>query len=362
MDAANASSLADATVPARPRTSPPPARKIARGPARLGAGLVLTAAAVLAAAWASLLIGPGDVPAGAAWNAIFDYDPAVKAQLIAQEVRIPRTVAGLLAGAALGLAGAIMQGVARNPLADPGLLGVNAGAAVAVVVAIGLFGLTSPAQYIWFGFLGALGAAVLVYTVAARGRGGATPVKLALAGAATAALLGSITRAILLTQRETYEQFRFWEVGSLAGRDGEVLRQALPFIVAGVVLALCLGPRLNALSLGDDVARGLGQRVGLARAGAAAVVVLLCGSATVVAGPLIFVGLVVPHVARLIVGPDHRWLLPYSALLAPVLLLVSDIIGRVVAWPGEVQVGIVTGALGSIPFIWLVRRRETAEL
>lgn len=328
----------------------------------LTAGLVLLTALLLGAVVLSLVVGSGSVSLHDVWAGLFHPDLSVRGQLVVQEVRLPRTLAGLLAGAALGLAGAVMQGVTRNPLADPTLLGVNSGASVAVVFAMSVLSLTEPEQYIWFGFLGACLASVLVYGVASFGREGATPIKLALAGAAATGLLISLTDAMLLTDSLTYDQFRFWQVGSLNGRDLDVLLQALPFVVAGGVLALCLGPRLNGLALGDDVARGLGQRVGVARLLGAASVVLLCGAATAVAGPIGFVGLAVPHAVRMITGPDHRWLLPYSALLAPVLLLVADVIGRVVAPPGEVQVGVVTAAVGCVPFIWLVRRRGQVGL
>ncbi len=328
----------------------------------LALGLLASLGVLLLAVVASLAIGSGDVPFRDVLPGVFDPDLTVKGQLVIQEVRIPRTVAGLLAGAALGLAGAVMQGVARNPLADPQLLGINAGASVAVVCSITLLGFTVATQFIWFGFLGALLAALLVYGVGSLGREGATPVKLALAGAATAAVLTSITSAILLQDRGSYDQFRFWQLGALTARSSEVLWQVSPFILVGTLLAFSLGPQLNALSLGDDLARGLGQRVGRARMVSALAVVILCGAATVVAGPIGFVGLAVPHAARLITGPDYRWVLPYSMVLAPIMLLVADIIGRVIAPPGEVQVGVITAAVGCIPFIWLVRRRKLVEL
>ncbi|WP_205023012.1 iron ABC transporter permease [Streptomyces sp. HB132] len=337
-------------------------RRRTRGRPVLTLGLLAAVAVLLLTVLASLATGSGEVPFNDVLKGVFAPDLGVKGQLIVQEVRVPRTVAGLLAGAALGLAGTVMQGVARNPLADPQLLGINAGASVAVVCSISFFGFTVATQYIWFGFLGALLAALLVYGVGSLGREGATPVKLALAGAATSAVLTSVTSAVLLQDRESYDRFRFWQLGALTARDADVLQQVSPFIAAGAVLALLLGPQLNALSLGDDLARGLGQRVGLARLTAALAVVLLCGAATVVAGPIGFVGLAVPHAARLITGPDYRWVLPYSMVLAPIMLLVADIVGRVVAPPGEVQVGVVTAAIGCIPFIWLVRRRKQVEL
>ncbi|QFR97810.1 FecCD family ABC transporter permease [Streptomyces tsukubensis] len=332
-----------------------------RPPALVG-GLLLLAVVLVLLVWASLAVGSGSVGMADVVRGVFSPDPHNKGQLIVQEVRIPRTAAGLLAGVALGLAGTVMQGVARNPLADPGILGVNSGASAAVVLAMSVLGLSAPSQYIWFGFAGALVASVLVYGIGALGREGATPLKLALSGAATSAVLMSLTTAMLLGDDKTFDQYRFWQVGSLSGREAPVLWQALPFIVVGAVFALALGPKLNALSLGDDLARGLGQRVGPARLASAGAVVLLCGAATVVAGPIGFVGLVIPHAARIFTGPDYRWILPYSALLAPSLLLAADIVGRVIARPGEVQVGIVTAAIGAIPFIVLVRRRDMAEL
>ncbi|GAB2825731.1 iron chelate uptake ABC transporter family permease subunit [Streptomyces daliensis] len=328
----------------------------------LVAGLFAAALVLLLAVAASLALGAQSLPPRTVVDALLHHDPSDKDHLIVAELRVPRTVAGLLVGVALGLAGTVMQGVARNPLADPGLLGVNAGAALFVVLGIHVAGVSALTGYVWFGFAGALVAAVLVYGVSAMGREGATPVKLALAGAATTAAFGSVTTAVLLSDTDVFEQYRFWQVGALSGREADLLWQAAPFFAVGTVCALLCGRFLNALALGDDVARALGQRVGVVRALSAAAVVVLCGTATAVAGPIAFVGLVVPHVARMITGPDHRWILPYAALLAPSLLLVSDVLGRLVAQPGELQVGIVTAVVGVPPFIALVRRRKQAEL
>lgn len=351
-------STAPAPLPAERET----AGRRRHGTAVLVTGLGLLVLAVVVMTGVSLTVGSGDVPLRDVIDAVFDPDRSVRGQLIVQEVRFPRTLAGLLAGVALGLAGALMQGVTRNPLADPGLLGINAGASVAVVFAISFLSLTEPAQYIWFGFLGACVAATLVYGIGSLGREGATPVKLALAGAAASAVLSSLTSAILLTESNTFDQFRFWQVGALNGRDIDVVVQALPFVALGGTLALFMGPRLNALALGDDIARGLGQRVAFARLLSTGCVVLLCGAATAIAGPIGFVGLAVPHAARLITGADYRWILPYSALLAPAVLLLADVVGRLVARPGEVQVGVITAALGAVPFVILVRRRSQVEL
>ncbi|MEW2546918.1 iron ABC transporter permease [Streptomyces sp. NPDC047002] len=330
------------------------------GPLALG---LVAAAAVLAAAVAlSLAVGAKSVPLHTVLDTVFHHDPRDPGQVLITSLRLPRTVIGLLAGAALGLSGTVMQGLARNPLADPGLLGVSPGAALAVVIGISVFKVTSFTGYVWFGFVGAAAAAVLVYAVGALGREGATPVKLALAGAAVSAGLASFTDAVLLTDTRTFDQFRFWQVGSLAGRDLPVAWQAAPFLAVGAVCALGSGRLLNTLALGDDTARGLGQNVTAARVLCAVSVVLLCGSATALAGPLAFVGLAVPHAVRSFTGPDHRWVLPYAALLAPALLLLSDTLGRVVARPGEVQVGIVTAVLGAPVFVVLVRRSRAAGL
>ena len=332
----------------------PPASRIASR--LLLAALVLTALCI-----ASMTIGARTVGIGTMMDALTNFDPADGDHAVVLS-RIPRTVVGLLVGSALAAAGAALQGIARNPLADAGILGINAGASLAVVAGIYLLGVTGASGYLWFAFAGAAGAAVLVYAVASLGREGATPVKLALAGAALAAGLGSLTNAVLVSSQETLDAFRFWQVGTLSGRDWEVIGAVAPFLLVGLVLTLGTGKLLNGLALGDDVARGLGQNVGLARCVTGVGVVILCGAATAAAGPIAFVGLVIPHVARLMVGADYRWILPFSAVLGPVLLLGADIIGRVILPPGEIQVGIMTAVVGAPFFVWLVRRRKMAEL
>jgi iron complex transport system permease protein len=337
-------------------------RGLLRAPSARAIGLAGAVVALGTVTLASVAFGARPSTVGTVLDALFAYDPSIDDHLVVRGLRLPRTVVGLLVGLALGLAGAVMQGVARNPLADPGILGVSAGASLFVVLAIYWFGVGSLTGYVWFAFAGAAVAAVFVYGVGSVGREGATPVKLALAGAAVSALLASVTTAILLIDLATLDQFRFWAVGSLAGRDAVIAWQIAPFVLVGTVMAMASGRILNALALGDDVARSLGQRVGTARAFAATAVVLLVGVATAAAGPIGFVGLTVPHVARAITGPDYRWVLPYSAVLAPTLLLGSDVVGRLVARPGEVQVGIVTALVGAPFFVALVRRRKMAEL
>lgn len=331
----------------------------ARGPRVLW---LLAAVVVLAlVTLVSFAIGARGLALDTVWQALTRFDPADGDHAVVH-ARIPRTVLGLLAGAALGLAGAAMQGVARNPLADPGIIGINAGAALAVVTGIYVFGVSSLTGYIWFAFVGAAAAAVVVYLIASLGRDGATPVKLALAGAALSAGLFSLMNVILVSSRDTLDRFRFWQVGGIAGRDWSVILPGLPFLLLGAVIVLATGRILNNLALGDDIARGLGQRVGLARGITALGIVLLCGSATALAGPIGFVGLIIPHAVRFLTGPDYRWILPFSLVLAPALLLTADVIGRVILLPGEVPAGIMTALVGAPVFVWLVRRSKGAGL
>ena len=325
-------------------------------------GLFVLAVALLAIVVLSLTTGARAIPVEAVWQALTAFDPARTEHRIIWDLRLPRTIVGLLVGAALGLSGAVLQGATRNPLADPSILGINAGASLAVVLGVAFLGMSQLSTYVWLAFIGAGAAMLVVYSVASLGREGATPVKLALAGAAITAVLQSVINAILLTSPRTLDEVRFWQVGSLAGRSIDIVLQVSPFLAIGVVLALATARLLDGLSMGDDVAKALGQRVGLSRALAGAAAVILAGSATAAAGPIAFVGLTVPHVARAMTGPGYRWILPYSMLMAPILLLGSDIIGRVISPPGEVQVGIVTAFIGAPFFIALVRRRKLAAL
>ncbi|SDF88771.1 FecCD family ABC transporter permease [Klenkia brasiliensis] len=351
------------TAPGDPATGTRPERRgLLRGPATRIGGLWLLLALVVVAAGLSVAVGTRAVDLGTVWHALTDPAATGDDVVVIRELRAPRTVLGILVGLSLGVAGALMQGHTRNPLGDPGLLGVAAGASAAVVGAIFLLGITTPSGYVWFAFLGALLGSVAVFLIGSSGRGGATPVSLALAGAALSALLYALIRTVLITDQQTLDSFRFWVVGSLAGRDAAVAWQVLPFVVVGLVLAMVNAPALNLLGMGEDVARGLGQHVLLARVTGIAAITLLTGAATAACGPIGFVGLVVPHVARAITGPDHRWLVPYSGLLGVVLLLVADVVGRVVVRPGELQVGIVLALVGAPFFIALVRRRRLVAL
>jgi iron complex transport system permease protein len=310
----------------------------------------------------SLAVGAKSIPWGSVIDAFVSFDGMATDHLIVRELRLPRTILAVLVGAALGTSGALMQGVTRNPLADPGLLGVNAGASFAVVLAIWLLGVSSVTGLVWFAFAGAAIASVVVYLLGSAGRGGATPVRLALAGAALAALLFALTRAVTLIDEATLDRFRFWAVGSLAGRDGDVAGQVAVFIAVGLVVAVGLARQLNALALGEETARALGTHVGVTRALSVLAITLLCGSAVAAAGPIGFIGLVVPHVVRTWFGPDQRWLLPGSAFAGAALLLSCDTLGRVIARPGEIQAGIMTAAIGGPVFVMLVRRTRMAQL
>ncbi|WP_404320675.1 FecCD family ABC transporter permease [Arthrobacter luteolus] len=323
--------------------------------------LGLSLAVLLAAAFASVALGARPLSLETVWQALTSADPANGDHAVVLS-RLPRTVAALLIGAALGLAGTALQGMTRNPLADPGIMGLNAGAAFAVVTAIYVFGVTSFTGYVWFALAGTALAALLVYAVASLGREGATPVKLALAGAALTAGLTSLLSAVLVSSQQTLNTFRFWQVGTVSGRGWDVLVPLIPFLAVGAVILLASGRALNNLSLGDDAARGLGQNVALSRGIMAVGVVLLCGAGTAAAGPIAFLGLVIPHLVRGLAGPDYRWILVISAVLAPVLLLVSDVVGRLILPPGEVPVGIMTAVIGAPVFIAIIRRRKLAEL
>jgi len=329
-------------------------------------GLVALLGVLVVVTFFSVTQGSRDISLGEVVRAFLDFGSAAGSgsvnDTVTLEMRVPRTIIGLLAGAALGLSGAVLQGVTRNPLADPGIMGVNAGAAAAVVAAITFFGAAGVSTYIWFAFAGAAIATVLVYAVGSLGRDGATPVKLALAGAAVTAGLMSYTSAMIMTDDVVLNQLRFWQVGSLAGRYAPVVTGVAPFVLGGVLLALLCGRWLNGLALGEDTARSLGINVGRTRLAMFVIVAVLCGAATAACGPIVFVGLAVPHLARLACGPDYRWILPYSMLLGPIVLLACDVLGRVLAGDGELQVGVMLGILGAPFFVGLVRYGKLSEL
>ena len=313
---------------------------------------LLVVLAVASVAFGVADVSPADLVAGLSGNASSIESAAVIK-------RMPRTVLAILVGASLALAGASMQAVTRNPLADPGIFGVMSGAALAVVAGLAFFGIVDPYGQMGLAILGAAAAAIFVYAVGSLGRGGATPLKLALAGAATAAALASLVSAILLPRIDVMSTFRFWQIGGVGGAEWD---RIAPALLIGALIVFATARGLNSLALGDDLAAGLGEHVSRTRLISSAGAVILCGAATAIAGPIAFVGLVIPHLVRLLVGPDHRWLLPLSAIGGAVLLLAADIVGRLVAKPEEIEVGIVTALIGAPVFIWIVRRQKVREL
>lgn len=324
-------------------------------------GLFAGLALLILAGLMSLRFGSLELSTRDAWNAIFHYNPDVYEQTIVRQMRVPRTVIALVVGGSLAVAGTIMQGVTRNPLAGPSILGVSSGASFGVAIAVYSLGLTNNNQYVWFAFAGAMLASIVVFIIGSAGGGGATPVKLALAGVVISALLGSWTSALLLLSQETMDNMRFWVVGSVAGRSLDVLKGVLPFIIPCLIVSMFLGHQLNVLSMGDENARALGMNTSRVRLISSLIVVLLTGAAVSVAGPIGFVGLATPHIARAIVGADYRWVLPYSFLTGSLLLTTADILGRVVTRPSELQVGIVMAFVGAPFLIYLARKRTMAN-
>ncbi|MGW2702283.1 FecCD family ABC transporter permease [Streptomyces sp. NPDC001340] len=346
--------LVDSPPEQRAETAPaPPTRRAVRA-----LGLLLSVAILMLVTMASIAIGAKALTLDQVWHGLF-HDTGTYGDVVVDE-RLSRTVLGLLAGAALGLSGAVLQALTRNPLADPGLLGINAGASAAVVTAITYFGVTSLTGYVWFAFGGAAAVGALVWFLG--GSRGATPVRLALAGTAISAALYGYLQSVMIMDDAALGRMRFWTVGSLSSATDSTIVQVLPFLAAGTLLALALARPLNAVAMGDDTARALGANLARTRTLAMLAATVLCGAATAACGPIVFVGLMVPHVVRSFTGPDLRWILPYATVLSPVLLLGADVIGRVVARPSELQVGIVTAIIGGPVFIHLVRRRRTAQL
>ena len=317
---------------------------------RLWLGLPVGAALLGACFWLSVTLGSADVPLETVWRSLVAFDGSTE-HLIIRTVRLPRSLLAIAVGSALAVAGALTQGLTRNPLAAPDLLGVEVGAALAMVLA--LYG--GGTRSVGFALAGAAIAAVTVYWLGSLGRSGLTPMKLIIAGAALSYLLGSLTTGVLLVSQQTLDEIRFWLAGSLAGADLAALKLVLPYWGVGVLLALLLGRSLTLLALGEDVAQGLGLPTAWIKAGAALAVVLLAGSAVAVAGPIAFVGLVVPHGVRFWVGVDYRWIVPYTLLAGGILLLVADIAARLLLQPQELPVGIMTALVGAPCFLYLAR-------
>lgn len=309
----------------------------------------------------SITYGANPVPISEVWRTVFDSDGS-EASSIVWTLRAPRTLVGIVAGAAFGVAGALIQAITRNPLADPGILGVNAGAGFAITVGVAVFGVTGIAGYVWFSFAGAVLATVLVYLIGASGRGSASPVTLVIAGVALAAVLTAFATFLQLINEETFRSFRNWSLGSLARVSVSDTLTVLPLIALGLVLAVVISGSLNAVALGDDQAASLGANVARTRTIGLVSVTLLAGAATALTGGIAFVGLAVPHLVRWFTGPDQRWIIAFTALASPVLVLGADVLGRVVARPGEIEAGVMTAVLGAPVLIALVRRRKASTL
>ncbi|QAY71996.1 Fe(3+)-siderophore ABC transporter permease [Agromyces protaetiae] len=335
-------------------------RAIAAVRRRRALGFALVVAALAACCVASLAIGSKGLSIDEVLAAI--GGSADEAGTIVRELRVPRTILGIAVGAALGVAGAVMQAFTRNPLADPGILGVNNGAALAVVIGAAAFGMTSLTGTVWFAFAGAIVATFAVYAIGATGRGGPDPLRLTLAGVAIGAFLSGITSGITLLLPDVFNRMRGWNAGSVGVAPLELTLGILPFIAVGLVLAFAVAKPLNAVALGDELAVALGSKVVRTRVVSIVAVTLLCGAATAAAGPIGFVGLMVPHAVRWFTGPDQRWIFAGSAVAAPVLLVASDVLGRVVLPSGELPVGIVTAFVGAPVLIALVRRRKASAL
>ncbi|MCS6828842.1 MAG: iron ABC transporter permease [Caldilinea sp.] len=338
-----------------PTTANPARRR--RSTALLLIGIPIGLALLALAMIGSIAFGAAEISPRVVVEAIFAFDATNTQHLIIQTLRIPRAAVAVMVGASLAVAGAIMQGLTRNPLADPGILGIQTGAALGVVAAVYFFNIGTLSLYALFAFAGASLTAAAVYALGSIGRGGPTPFKLTIAGAALTALLSSLTTLILLFDQTTLEEVRFWMAGSVAGRDLNLLFQAMPYLTGGLVLAMALGRQITTISLGEDVAKGLGQNTAWVKGASAIAVVLLAGGAVAVAGPIGFIGLVIPHVVRALIGVDYRWVLPYAAIIGAIFLLVADVAARMALRPTELPVGVMTALIGGPFFIYLVRWR-----
>ncbi|GCE49655.1 iron complex transport system permease protein [Thermosporothrix hazakensis] len=323
-------------------------------------GLLLGVLLLALAAFTSLAIGSANIDLSTVLHALFAFS-GTPDQYTIRDIRVPRTLIAICVGASLAVAGALMQAVTRNPLASPGTMGVNAGASFLVVAVAFFMGGTSLQIYSGFSLLGAAGAGLLVYFLSSLGRKGMTPIKLVVAGATISTLFSSLSQGFLTIRESALDEVRFWLAGAVAGRNMSLFLQALPYMAVGLLISLIISKQVTILSLGDDVARGLGIRVGAIKLVAAATIVLLAGGAVSIAGPIGFVGLVIPHIVRALVGTEYRWIIPYSMIYGALLLLLSDIVARIIFHPGEAPVGAITALVGAPVLIWLVRQQNARK-
>ncbi|MBB6453477.1 iron complex transport system permease protein [Salirhabdus euzebyi] len=318
-------------------------------------GIFIGIILVLLLMWSSVIFGLTKITPQMVIDAFSNFNGSNE-HIIIKDVRIPRALIAAAVGANLAIAGTIMQGLTNNPLASPSIFGVNAGASFFVVFGISTLGISSLATLSWFAFAGAALAAVLVYVLGSMGRDGMTPVKLTLAGAAMAALFSSFTQGILTMNERALDQVLFWLAGSVQGRDLQILISVLPYLIVGWIFATFIGKQMNILSMGEDVAKGLGQKTIIVKIFGAIIVVLLAGGSVAIAGPIGFIGIIIPHISRWLVGIDYKWVIPYSGLLGATLLLLADIGARYIIMPAEVPVGVMTALIGAPFFIYIARR------
>lgn len=346
---------------ARLEAPPWSARPVAHRRVRYTLGLAGLGAVLLIAVALSLMVGANALPPDVVMD-VLTGGGSSEARYVVADLRVPRTVTGVIVGVALGAAGALIQAFTRNPLADPGILGVNAGAAFAIAVGVAFFGLRDISEFVWLAFVGAFVVTVAVYLIGSSGRGPADPIRLTLAGVALGAVFSGMTTGMTLSNPDAFDQMRSWNAGSLLGRDFDIIAPVLPFVGLALIVAFLLAPGLNALALGEDVARSQGANVVGIRIGVIAVVTVLAGTATALAGPISFIGLMVPHVARWMFSVDQRVILAVSVILAPVIVLLSDVLGRVLIAPAEIPVGIITAFVGAPILIAMARRRKASTL
>lgn len=318
-------------------------------------GLFITILLLLFLMCASIVFGYTDTTWRVAWEA-FQNNNGSNEHLVIETVRFPRALIAAAVGSSLAIAGALMQTLTKNPLASPGIFGVNAGAGFAVVIGVTVFSINNLQAFAWVAFFGAAVAAIGVYVIGSVGREGLTPMKLTLAGAAMSAMFSSFTQGFLVINEAALEQVLFWLAGSVQGRKLEILTSVLPYLCVGWLGSFLIATKMNVLSMGEDVAKGLGLQTGLLKIGAAVVIILLSGGAVAIAGPIGFIGIVIPHITRAIVGIDHRWVIPFAGLLGGILLLIADILARYVIMPQEVPVGVMTAIIGTPFFIYIARR------
>lgn len=321
-----------------------------------GAVIVLVVVAT-----ASLFIGSNSIPPSDILAVLSNPDDSLASRVVFQQ-RLPRLILVVIVGAALGVAGALMQALTRNPLADPGILGVNAGASLAIVTSVAIFGFTSIFFYMWFGLLGAALAALAVAILGGVGRKNSSPAHLALAGVAISMAISSIVQVVILTNQDAFNEFRFWASGSVENRGYPIITAVLPLVILGLLLAMWAAPSLNAIALSDEVGRGLGVNLTRTRVIVALAVTVLAGSATAAVGPILFLGLGVPHLARILFGANQMWVIPVSAVTAPVIMLAADLIARTIVAPHEIQTGIVTALIGGPVFVALLRSSKGKRL